>query len=68
MSKVVAQPLPSWWAFDAVLSVIVLISRILFIWIKCYFNVFTVLLFYRVIRVFLVQKFYCPVATHGHAT
>jgi hypothetical protein len=29
---------------------------------------FTVLLSYRAIRVFLVQKFSCPVATHGHAT
>ena len=27
---------------------------------------FTVLLSYRAIRVFLVQKFSCPVATHGH--
>ena len=37
-------------------------------WIKCHFNVFTVLLFYRVILIFLVQKFYYPVATYGHAT
>jgi len=29
---------------------------------------FTVLLFYRAIHVFLVQKFNCPIATHGHAT
>jgi hypothetical protein len=27
---------------------------------------FTVLLSYRAIRVFLAQKFSCPVATHGH--
>ena len=27
---------------------------------------FTVLLSYRAIRVFLVQKFSCPVTTHGH--
>ena len=27
---------------------------------------FTVLLSYRAILVFLVQKFSCPVATHGH--
>ena len=27
---------------------------------------FTVLLSYRAIRVFLVQTFSCPVATHGH--
>ena len=37
-------------------------------WIKYHFNIFTVLLFYCAILVFLVQKFYCPVATHGDAT
>jgi hypothetical protein len=25
-------------------------------------------LYYRAIRVYLVQKFCCPVAAHGHAT
>jgi hypothetical protein len=38
-------------------------------WIKYHFNIgiwFTILLSYRAIRVFLVQKFSYPVATHGH--
>jgi hypothetical protein len=39
-------------------------------WIKYYFNVdiFIVLLSYYAIRVFLVKKISCPIATHGHTT
>jgi hypothetical protein len=37
-------------------------------WIKTLVFNFIVLLSYRAIRIFLLQKFSCPVATHGHAT
>jgi hypothetical protein len=51
------------------LSVTVLISRSLLFGLNAtltlVFN-FTVLLSYHAIRVFLVQMFSCPVATHGH--
>ena len=54
---------------DAALSVTVLISRTLLfglnVTLTSLFN-FIVLLSYRAIFMFLVQKFSCPVATHGH--
>ena len=44
-----------------------LISRTLFFELNVT-STAVLLLSYHAIRVFLVQKFSCPVATHGHAT